>query len=199
MKNLLQKYMLLIALLVNSITGMAQVISYDKTRDGIRLVATEETVCRSMTDRLVLAVSLVACVDEEKNDTTYSLITHITGSTPLEVSKNAPMLIKLMDDTVIELKAELGDKEMVRDIIVVNNFVTHSYDINPYFAVTPEQLKAIIKTGVKKIRIDVSPEMYDKEFKKDKVGSVLRMKWAALKETLKKKGSTTGDSFRDGF
>lgn len=199
MKKPLILFILLLSMLATSITGMAQVISYDKTRDGIRLVATEETICRSMTDRLVLAVSLIAYVDEESNDTTFSIGTHITGSTPLEVSKNAPMLIKLMDDTVIELKAVIGDKETVRDIIVVNNFVTHSYDINPSFEVTPEQIKAIIKTGVKKIRIDVSPEMYDKEFKKDKVGSVLRMKWAALKETLKKKGPATGDSFRDGF
>lgn len=194
----MKKILLSSLLLATTLVINAQVISVDKTRDGIRTVATEETICRSATDKMVLAVSLCAFVDEEKNDTTFTIRTHITSSTPLEVTEKSPMLIRLMDDTVMELSALVGDKEMVRDVIVVNNFVTHSYDISPLFKATPQQITAISKKGVKKIRIDVNPQMYDKEFKKDKVGSTIRMKWAALKATLKQKGAS-GDSFRDGF
>lgn len=173
----------IVIFLTSSLVANAQVISVDKTRDGIRTVATEEAICRSMTDKLVLAVSLCAFVNEEKHDTIYTIRTHITSSNPLEVTEKSPMLIRLMDDTVMELSALVGDKEMVRDVIVVNNYVTHTYDISPLFKATPEQITAISKVGVKKIRIDVSPEMYDKEFKKDKIGSTIRMKWAALKAT----------------
>lgn len=194
----MRKLLFIAFYLASSLAINAQVIRINKTRDGIRTVVTEETICRSMTDKNVLAVSLCAIVNEEKHDTIYAIKTHITGSNPLEVSENSPMLIRLMDDTVMELSALVGDKEMVRDVIVVNNFVTHTYDISPLFKATPEQITAISKIGVKKIRIDVSPEMYDKEFKKDKIGSALRMKWAALKATLNQKDNKK-ESFRDGF
>lgn len=194
----MRRLLSIVIFLTSSLVANAQVISVDKTRDGIRTVATEETICRSMTDKMVLAVSLCAFVNEEKHDTIYTIRTHITSSSPLEVTEKSPMLIRLMDDTVMELSALVGDKEMVRDVIVVNNYVTHTSDISPLFKATPEQITAISKIGVKKVRIDVSPKMYDKEFKKDKIGSTIRMKWAALKATLKQKRAS-GDSFRDGF
>ena len=67
-----------------------------------------------MTDKLVLAVSLCTFVNEEKHDTIYTIKTHIIGNNPLEVTENSPMLIRLMDDTVMELSALVGGKEMSR-------------------------------------------------------------------------------------
>ena len=99
----MKKLLFSVLLFTSALVINAQVISLDKTRDGIRTVATEETICRSMTDKLVLAVSLCAFVNEEKHDTIYTIKTHITGSNPLEVTENSPMLIRLMDDTVMEL------------------------------------------------------------------------------------------------
>jgi hypothetical protein len=76
----------------------------------------------------------------------------------IQIPKNhwpSPKSVKKKISRSQEFKLKLvGDKEMVRDVIVVNNFVTHTYDISPLFKVTPEQITAISKIGVKKIRMD---------------------------------------------
>ena len=135
-------------------TSHAQELVYDKTTDGIRLVATSETICRSFTDRLVLGISLEAIIDEERSDTTFAIESHITSSSRLEVTKDSPMRLTLNDGSAITLPVLKEDWEIVRDIHLVNGAVLTSYDIVPLFSVTQDQIKAISK-GVKHVSINV--------------------------------------------
>lgn len=160
-------------------TSHAQEIVYDKTTDGIRLVATSETICRSFTDRLVLGISLEAIIDEERSDTTFAIEAHITSSSRLEVTKDSPMRLTLNDGSAITLPVLKEDWEIVRDIHLVNGAVLTSYDIVPLFSVTQDQIKAISK-GVKHVSINVYPDAYDKEFKKDKVGEAISAQYRVL-------------------
>lgn len=52
--------------------------------------------------------------------------------------------------------------------------------------------------GVKKIRIEIEPTTYDKEFKKDLVGSTLKNEYNLLKTKLGDNKSSDA-SFKEGF
>ena len=104
------------------------------------------------------------------------------------------MLIKLFDDSVIELTTALGDEQMVRKVHNINGLVYSDYTMQPIYDVSEEQLTSIIEKGVKKIRIETSPIVYENEYKKDKIGKVLSDRYSLLKDALKK-----NPSFSDGF
>ena len=173
----------LLAFCFSVLISTAQEIVYDKTTDGIRLVATSETICRSFTDRIVLAVSLHAIIDEQRQDTAFAVEAHITTDSPLEVTKNDHMRLTLYDGSTITLPVLKEDWNIVRDIHLVNGAILTSYDIIPLFSITREQIKAI-SNGVKHVFINVSPNAYDKEFKKDKIGAAISEEYRAICDRL---------------
>lgn len=189
MRKLLASLLLLAALPMS-----AQKIIIDDVQHGIRSTATDQTVCRNSTDKMVLSVGLSSMISDEKKDTTLCIDTKISFGKPLEISKGGTMLLKLSDNSVIELHAIIASEGKVRDIHTVNGFTFSDYSIRPSFEVTPEQLGDIIAKGVKKIRIEVSPDFYDKEFKKDKVGAALAEKKSVLLNAIAKP-----KSMREGF
>lgn len=181
-------------LLLASLPMVAQEIVIDDVQSGVRSTATDFTVCRSVTDKMVLSVGINSIISEEKKDTTLYLSTKITFTKPLEINKGGTILLKLSDDSVMELHAATASSGTVRDVHSVNGFTYSDYSITPSFKILPEQLNDIIKKGVKKIRIEISPSFYDKEFKKDKVGEALSVKRELLMKAIAKP-----KSMKEGF
>lgn len=171
----------------------AQKVIIDTVEKGFRSTGTKETIVRGFTDKLVLSVSLQSLISEERKDTIIVLGTKITGGMPLEIQKGGRMLLRLFDDSVIELKASDACNGSVRDIIKIGNSVSHTYSITPIFDVTSSQLNSIIEKGVKKVRIEISPDFYEKEFKKDKIGKTLIEHRKNLLEAISKPKSFDRD------
>lgn len=170
----------------------AQKIIGDDTKDGLRYIGTDSQICRNIKDKIVLSASL--SVSRRGDITIYHFVPKLTFASQCSAPKNGKMLIKLFDDSVIELTTALGDKQMVRKVHNVNGFVYSDYTMQPMYDISEEQLTSIIEKGVKKIKIETSPLVYENEFKKDKIGKALADRYTLLQEALKK-----NPSFSDGF
>lgn len=172
----------------------AQAIITDETTDGHRAVSTDDIVCRTMTDKIVISVSLFATVDNG-TDRTLSLCTKLSSASSFEAPNECVMLVRLMDGSMLEFKSFSGSQKSQANVQNVNGMVIRTNDLTLMFAVTEDQLETISRVGVKKIRIAVSPDMYDKEFKKDKVGAAVGSLWTVLKRTLAKPTKSVYDNF----
>lgn len=172
----------------------AQSITADETKDGHRSVFTDYIICRSMTDKMVLSVSLCASVDNGTNEKTILLCPKITTNLSSEAAKDCVMLMRLMDGSVLEFKS-VSDSKSEPKVQNVNGIAIRSNELSLSFPIAESQLETISKIGVKKVRIGITPDMYDKEFKKDKVGAAIGSLWDLVKSTLSKPVKSVHDDF----
>ncbi len=149
------------------------------------IVITDKKICRSMTDRMVLSVGLSAIRTNPEKKDHYFLDFKITSAGKITMAAGGNLIITLCNGNEIKLSAADDTTQgLVRDIHSVNGLVTHDFSTYPSFAITQEQVEAIISTGVKKIQCNTSPNAYSKEFKKDQVGKALSERWELLKSKL---------------
>lgn len=149
------------------------------------IVITDKKICRSMTDRMVLSVGLSAIRTNPEKKDHYFLDFKITSAGKITMAAGDNLIITLCNGNEIKLSAADDTTQgLVRDIHIVNGLVIHDFSAYPSFAITQEQVEAIISTGVKKIQCNTSPNAYSKEFKKDQVGKALSERWALLKSKL---------------
>lgn len=185
------KKILLGILLLHSISTFAQKIDLDKVENGERTIMCSHENVRSMKDKVVFSVSLNA--EQNKAGVIYyNLSLKTTAMTPITVPKGGKLLVKLMDDSVIELLTLMEYAGIVRDVHNVNGYVFSDYTIFPTFLVTSEQIEQICN-GVKKIRLETKIEPVDKEFKKDKIGAIVSVEYALLKNAFSQKKSFNDD------
>ncbi|WP_321479724.1 hypothetical protein [uncultured Bacteroides sp.] len=187
MKKILFAFMVL-----SSMNTFAQKIELDKVEKGERFIICSLENVRSMSDKVVFKVGLSVGQNKTGN-TLYSILLNATAATPLTVPKNGKLLIKLMDDSTLELNTSIEYSDKIGKVNNVGGYVYTAYTITPSFNVTPEQIDKI-KQGVKKIRLETSLEPIDKNFKKDKIGKVIEKEYSLIKNALSKK-----KSFSDGF
>lgn len=158
---------------------------------------------------MVLMVGMSAIISPE--DTLYAINVYINTAAPSIIPDNGRMLIKASNDKVIELfttkstpstsskwygnttVSRLGSTYFVNTPTITTNTAHASYYISE------DDLKSLFD-GVKKVRIEMTPKMYDKEFKKDLVGSTLKNEYLLLQTKLGTQETRTDDaSFKDGF
>lgn len=170
----------------------SQKIMHDRiSENGERLVMTDEFVCRNFTDKLVLSCAL--SYFEFKDKSSIDLVTKIVSSHPIEIKEGSRMLLKLFDDTIIELKTMNHDKMDIPELNV-GIIVMSVYTVYASFEITRDQLFDIISKGVKKIRIESFPDYYDNTFKKDKFGKQLGTRLPLLDKAI-----STQNKFHDNF
>ena len=166
----------------NLVPAFGQRILYDRIEnDGKRIILTDEFICRNLTDKIVLACSL--SYFEFQEDSSFNLITNISTDYPLEIKEGSRMLIKLFDDSVIELTTSLNSKSE-RHKVYAGVIITYIHTMDAHFSITKEQLHNIITKGVKKIRIEIFPYYYDNVFKKDKLGKQLGERLQILEQAI---------------
>ena len=186
------KNILLIICFLCGINSFAQEIEYDKTENGERSIMCKYENIRSMKDKTVFSVALMVEQDKEKN-VFYFLSLKTTSNTPITVDKGGSLLIKLNDDSILELHTMMEYAGTVGDVHNINGFVYSDYTIHPAFAINEEQIKQMFD-GVKKIRLVTTTDYRDKEFKKDKIGVAIKAQYELIQEKLKETTSIT-----DGF
>ena len=161
--------------------------------DGGTVLTTSETICRSFTDKQVLSVSLSAIIVNK--DTTFLLNAKVTTLQPTRIPENGRLLLKFADDSVVKLVSitseesnnstmNLGTTTTITKIGQTWYAKTYKNDINVSsivgsYIIDKNTLISSFK-GIKKIRLELSPDNYDKEFSKDKVGKALESQYKAI-------------------
>lgn len=177
----------------------AQKVTLDKVDDSY-VLSTEEIICRSFTDRMVLSVSLSAI---KSGDTiTYMINNRVGTLSPSKLPADATILYKTLDDEVLKFKSISSSKHSSTETHYLGSgekeYSVHTYKVgNSYrtkistnelntqtivssFLISEEELLKLI-SGVKKIRIELYPDNYEKEFKKDKIGKALKSQYESIK------------------
>lgn len=95
-----------------------------------------------------------------------------------------------MDDSVISLEVICGitNKSDGAVMIGYTAVAINHYITEAKFPISKEQVESLSK-GVKKLRLNTSPQFHEKEWRKDKIG----------KKLYKKYKESSSNSFEDGF
>ena len=184
MKKLLCYLMLLMSVFASNAQNRNIVI--DKIDNDVRIIEAQGTMIGGFTATKILFIGLQTWVTQQ--DTTFGIVTNVNTSSRLGAFDDAIMLIKTMDDEVLELYSITSDNN-IKNISYDNptvtttrykNIITSTYNSNSvdvsrninYWYVTPEIIEKL-KVGIKKIKIQFENGVYEKEFKKDKIGKIL--------------------------
>ena len=187
----MKKTVILLFVLSSALNTFAQKIESDKTVNGERTIICSHENVRSMKDKVVFSVAL--CLNQSQNGgENYNISLKTTSLSPITVPKGGKLLIKLMDDSIIELSTIMEYAGTVRDVHNINGYVYSDYTIFPAFLLTIEQIDQIRK-GVKKIRLETTTGAVDKDFKKDKIGKVIAVEYDLIKSALSQKKSFSDD------
>ena len=111
----MKKYFLVIVLLVLSILNVnaqSRKIVLDEQKDSVRTIEAFGTCVCKFTDTKILNISLQTWV--APNDTSFCIITNVNCLKPLGAFDNARMLVKLMNNEVIELYSVTSDYNVVK-------------------------------------------------------------------------------------
>lgn len=188
----MKKVLLAILFILSSAYTYAQKIDLDKVENGERFIICSLENVRSMSDKVVFSVGLSAAQNKDEK-VFYSILLSATSTKPITVPKNGKLLIKLQDDSILELTTMIEYSDKIGKVNNVAGYVYTGYTVTPSFGVTPDQIDKI-KQGVKKIRLETSLEAIDKEFKKDKIGKVIETEYNLIKGAL-----ATKKTFSEGF
>lgn len=184
MKKLLCYLMLLMSVFASNAQNRKIVI--DKIDNDVRIIEAQGTMIGGFTATKILFIGLQTWVTQQ--DATFVIVTNVNTSSRLGAFDDAIMLIKTMDDEVLELYSITSDNN-IKNISYGNptvtttrykNIITSTYNSNSvdvsrninYWYVTPEIIEKL-KVGIKKIKIQFENGVYEKEFKKDKIGKIL--------------------------
>ena len=184
MKKLLCYLMLLMNVFASNAQNRKIVI--DKIDNDVRIIEAQGTMIGGFTATKILFIGLQTWVTQQ--DTTFVIVTNVNTSSRLGAFDDAIMLIKTIDDEVLELYSITSDNN-IKNISYGNptvtttrykNIITSTYNSNSvdvsrninYWYVTPEIIEKL-KVGNKKIKIQFENGVYEKEFKKDKIGKIL--------------------------
>lgn len=177
--------------------------------DSIRTYVTSEVICRSFTDRMVLSVSMTKSVIKD-GSSFYIINFNVNQMEQCYIPSEGRLLIKTQNDEVIELSSlsSANSKEEVYgntytryhkigNVIypTLSGSTIKTNSVTGHYIISEADLQKLFN-GVKKIRMEINPQNYEKEFSKDKVGKALR----ELFELLKGKGFRASDGdFNQGF
>lgn len=167
-------------------------ITSDVYDNGIQMVEAKGCIPRSFTDTKVLTISLQRWTTE--SDTTYIIKTVVTSNNSVHNYNGATLKMKLTDGEIIELNKikssshdetlQLGSPTVTGTVVgntVIARYHSNRYNIGVgecYWIITPEQ---IMKLGNGVVRLKIT-DQYDKEWNKDKIGSVMVESYEALRK-----------------
>lgn len=188
----MNKLIIIATSLFVSFSSFSQILSDEIGSDGGRHIIGEFVNVRIFTDRGAIFHVGLSAMQFGDSSTTFLSIKAVNAS-PYKVDKDMQLLIKVADGSVITLRASNDYNATVRDIHTIGNTVMSDYSTIVSYCVTESDLVKMT-TGVLKIRMEVSGGYFEKEFKKDKIGEVVRSEYPEIKKRLSQK-----KNFSDNF
>lgn len=165
--DIMKKIAIIFSLALLSFSASAQFTRTES--DGFQIVATKSAVIRTgFSDRHPFKVSLTAARHPETGEWHHSLMIGVMELVSQAVPKGAVMLIKLSDESVIELVNQF-DELQSRDFkgVLVPGSTMRTYTNYASYDISYEQMMSLMQ-GVKKVRLQHSGEIIDSEYKKEK-------------------------------
>lgn len=107
------------------------------------------------------------------------------------LSDDPKLLLRLMDDTILSFDGKnLGRHSKSDGGVVIRGFLIESgYVVSEAkFPVSKDQI-ILFKKGIKKLRLNTSPNYHEKKWRKDKIGKILYKAYL----------NSSPNSFEDGF
>ena len=162
----------------------AQKIESDMTENGVRTIFCEQKGVSGFSDKVKVFVGLTA--NQKPDGLQYYISVKLNTSEVYEVPKGGKLLLKTTSGDIVELTSPNGHSfNPATDMQVVSGIKMMT--ISVLYAVTEEQL-AQISAGVSKIRMQVfterGDELFDKDFKKDKIGTVVKKERQLVQDAL---------------
>lgn len=146
-------------------------IVHDETNsEGHRVILCNLVNTRAFTDKQVFNVGLNAIVyvhADAPADTTKSVSIQVNALSDYEVKKGMVLLIKTVDEEVIELHADGNRHAKMLDMIWTGSSHIKNYGVPVDYTISENDL-AKLKKGIVKIRQEIVAGKHEKEYKKEK-------------------------------
>lgn len=150
------------------------------TNDDDSSISSEQIICKNFTDRMTLSVSLSKVLQGE--DSYYNLVSHLLSRKPITIPYNGRMLIKLEDGSILELKCQYGHHSDVTTT-VENGAIVENFIVYENYRISEADLAKLFD-GVKKVRIELDDDVYDKSFRKDVIGEALHRSYNSIENCV---------------
>ena len=192
----MKKFILAICFLLSVVhaSGQSKLIYQNQdAKSGLRSFGTSDVIVRNgMTDRHPLKVSLLAV--ETSKGWLYSLNIAVSELTSRAVPEGSILLLRAKSGEVFEFANTLSEDQS-RDWVGqwIEGTASKTYDNKASYVITREQLVAL-SSGVLKLRMQLSGEAFDIDYKKDKLGAVIKAHLASIDS-----GISSGSDLRSDF
>lgn len=201
---------ILVALMMCGNLFSQNIIAHEKDTNGNIFIASNYFIARDFTDRVVwefnanLYVSKDPVYDTMKFDFEIGVFFHTLG-TKIPVKEDGIMLIKLMDNSVIELNCITKSNKVTG--VKINSFSfgysTYVSSNNTYsnwacYSISYNDLQRL-KVGVKKIRVQTDNGFIEKEYSKDRCGVMLFNSFVKIIKELQHTAWNSTDKMYENF
>lgn len=207
----MKKFFAILTLVTIAFSVNAQnILVHDKDTNGNVFITSEYFVARDFTDRIVwefntnMYVSKDPVYDTAKIEFMIGVFFHTLGA-KVPVKEDGVMLIKLMDDSVIELQclAKSNKITSVRVDAIKFGYSTYISNSNNYsnwacYSISYNDLQKL-KVGVKKVRVQTNSGYIEKEYSKDKCGVQLFNSFVKVIKELQKTPWNSKEKMYENF
>ena len=188
----MKKNLILLSFLVLSFNVNAQSIMSDEVNsEGIRHIHGSLEIARDFKDKEVFSIGLSAIQIDSTEQ--FFLAVKVTEFSPYKVQQNSVLLLKPTMGDVITLYAMSNYDASVRDVHNVNGYVYSDYYTVALYPISKQQVLQLIG-GVSKIRQETFTGTHNKEYKKDKIGNIIKEEYILISKALR-----TKKDIYDGF
>lgn len=161
-----------------SISFAQGIFSDEVTSEGVRLITGDPVHVSDLTDDVELLVSL--CYSGHEGNSSFGIAITPAFKSEFSVKKGMRLLLKNKDNKVVELRA-MDDAYYLVKAVDAFQFI---YYLNAFYEVSEETLSQLCG-GIIKMRFEYDNGVYDKEWKEDKMGEVLKKELAEIKRKIR--------------
>lgn len=174
----MKKIVLLAVIFAMCSVSYAQgIFADDVTSEGVRIITGDPVHVSDITDDVELLVSL--CYSNYEGTSTYGIAITPAFKSDFNVKKGMRLLLKDKNNNVVELQA-MADAYSLIKAVDASHLV---YYLNAFYEVSEETLNRL-SDGIIKMRLESSCGAFDKEWKEDKMGVVLKKELNAIKRKV---------------
>lgn len=180
----IKSYLAVIAVMLCG-SVFAQDLYFDKNDEKFRMINCTKVNITSPQEELELYVSLSYSHSYEYDFTFWNLGFTVKSELPKKFAKDSRLLIKLLDDSLIELKI------LTETDSYLGFEVGRRASCEVVYRIKEDDILALTK-GVKKLRFETTLRNIDIELNEDVMGEVIRKSYKIIQEALsiKPKGFT---------
>lgn len=180
----MKKVLFLAAVLMMSLSAMAQKVIYDETNEaGVRTI-----VCSGMnlgvSNNMDMYVALAGF--QYKKTVRYALAVTIGSGHQVEIPDDSKCLLTLANEKVLELPTVSGGASALQQVDVELSDVYQTYRRFTYYNIKAKELKKISKSGIVQMLVQLSPTDYSMSFNQDVLGVRLIDSMALINSMLGK-------------